>query len=185
MHCPGNRIRVLKHLIELVFQPIVGLQLSDMWRYVGSQRFEIGPKIPTQNRKGRRVWKADIALVVSSYWDITGPDGHIVGSRDFGPDDERRDSDEAHALYRLLQQDRIWIRSVEGRTDGGFHLHLNYGFVLTSLPPPHEHACISADEVKRRKDLFCEGELWRFMPNFITVPDAGHFVGTPEVIFSD
>ncbi|MGC4045082.1 MAG: hypothetical protein QM758_14925 [Armatimonas sp.] len=104
---------------------------------------------------------------------------------DFGPEDERRDSEEAHALYCLLRLDRIWIQRVEGRDDGGFHLHLNHGFVITSLPPPHEPAQISVKETERRKDLFCEGELWRFMPNFVTIPAAGHFVGMPDVIFSD
>lgn len=156
-----------------------------MWRYVGSQRFEIGPKIPTLNRKGRRELKADIALVVSSYWEITGTDGHIVGSRDFGPDDDRRDSEEAHALYRLLELDRIWIQRVEGRDDGGFHLHLSHEFVITSLPPPHQPAQQSMRERELRKHAFVDDELWRYMPNFVTVPGAGHFVGMPHVIFSD
>lgn len=169
----------MKGLIELVLQPLVGQQIWHMRRYLGAQRFEFGSPILTTNRKGREVLAADTALVVSTYWEITGPDGHIVGSIDFGPEDERRDSEEAHAFYRLLPVDRIWVQHIEGREDGGFHLQLNHGFIVTSLPSPHEPAQISARERERRYHAFEDDELWRFMPNFITCPEKGHFIGTP------
>ncbi|MGC4045083.1 MAG: hypothetical protein QM758_14930 [Armatimonas sp.] len=161
----------MRHPVERLFRPVIGQQISSMYRYLGSQRFDIGTQQYVKNQRGKKVWKSDAALVVSCFWEIAGLDGPIVGSDDFGPGRERRDGDEAQAFYKLLPLDRIWIHGVESKNNNGFQLRLSHGFTLTVLPiPPVYDLVVGAEEVELRASVFYEDEFWHFMPNILTRP---------------
>lgn len=177
----------MTHKIERLFQPVIGQQISGMYRYLGSQRFDIGPQQCVINRRGNEVWKSDTALILSCQWKIAGSVGHIVGSDDFGPGRERRDSAEAKAFYRLVdkEEDLIWIQGVEGKNDGSIHFTLNDNFTLTLLAEPLKQAMVlDPKEAEMRLLAFEDDELWRFMPNSLTNPGADSFVFTSDGIIT-
>lgn len=145
---------------------LVGLPLSDMWRYMGCQKFEFGEQKPYLNRKGEETTWADWGLVANCDWRILGPGGFALTWEHFGPTPQRRD-DHAGDFYDSLETDPPVVESVGVEEDGGLRFAMTGGYRLTLDPRP-------CDED--------HSEDWRFMP-----PDGprGHLVlGDEELSWS-
>ncbi|RYG49067.1 hypothetical protein EON79_02560 [bacterium] len=143
--------------MEEAFAPLVGLPISDMWRY-GCQKFEIGEQKSRVDDDGDEFTCADWGLVVSGSWRIEGPDGFVLSSDHFGPDRERHD-EHGEPFYRLLETAPPTVLSIVVEDDGGLFLPLSEGFSLRVSPNEEEAG---------------EFEEWRLMP-----PDddpRGHLV---------
>jgi len=125
---------------------LVGLPLSDMWRYAGCQKFEFGEQKATVNRKGQDATRADWGLVASCFWRIDGPGGFSLTWEHFMP--ERRDG-HAYPFYQLLGDEPPVVESVEVKEDGGLRIGLTGGYLLALDP---------------RSDLVEDLAYWRFMP---------------------
>ncbi len=69
--------------IEAALTPLIGEPLTDMWRYIGFQKFEFGLQKPFMNRKGIEVSKADHGLVTNGEWKLTDPEGKSISRQDF------------------------------------------------------------------------------------------------------
>lgn len=145
-----------KSLVQDALAPLVGLPISDMWRYAGCQKFEFGEQRPHLNRKGDETTWADWGLVVSCAWRIEGPNCFILSSDHFG---ETRTDDFAHDFYDSLEDAAPVVEGVDVQNDGGFCLTLSKGYAL---------------DVQPDADVDPEYDRWRFMP-----PDGdprGHLV---------
>jgi hypothetical protein len=136
----------MKVEIEKTLHPLIGEPLSDMWRYAGHQKFEFGIQRPCKNRKGEHITIADWGFVVAGDWRITGPEGYIVSSDDFGPKGSRRD-EKAYPFYEMLGTAPPIVESIEAEEDGSVRFCMTGGYTLDVLP-----------------DREPEAEQWRFMP---------------------
>lgn len=136
---PGKAVDVQE--IETEFRCLVGEPLTDMWRYAGCQKFEFGVQKPAVNRDGEEITKADLGLVVSCDWFVTGPEGSVVSSHDFGPDGARRDA-HAHPFYNLLATSPPVVESVAANAEGALCIRMSAGFTLEVGPDadgdPHD-----------------------------------------------
>jgi hypothetical protein len=149
---------------EIVLRPLIGQRLSDMWRAAGMQLFEIGVQRPFKNRKGKDVTKADWSFHVDCCWSITGQEGEIVSSDDFGPDATRRDEN-AKPFYRMLGDPALTITSIRADNEGGVRIQMSGAYVLDIWP------CW--------EDAEPDDEYWRFLPKD---ENRGHFVMTASGI---
>jgi hypothetical protein len=147
----------MKEEIETALRPLLGQPLSDMWRYAGYQKFEFGVQRPAKNREGEAVTVADWGLVVACRWAITGPEGLVVSSANFGPGTARRD-EPARPFYRLIHADSPVVEGLEADQDGALRFVLSQGYTL---------------EVRPEADMDAEDEQWRFMP---PGDERSHFV---------
>ena len=139
--------------VELALGELVGLPLTDMWRYVGFQRFEFGEQKPHLNRKGKETTSADYALVARGFWRIVGPDGFELDSDHFG---EPRTDQHALPFYESLgEEDPPRVEGVGVREDGEISVEMSRGYVL-SVRPWDEEPPEDADWSAR--------EIWRYMP---------------------
>lgn len=111
------------------FSALIGLPLSDMWRYMGCQKFEFGEQKPNLNRKGEATTWADWGLVVSGNWRIEGPQGFVLSWEHCGPTPERRD-DHADSFYEALDTSPPTVQSVEISEDGALRLQMSGGYLL-------------------------------------------------------
>lgn len=123
-----------------------------MWRYAGLQKFEFGEQIPRVNRKGDAITRSEWGLVVSCEWRITGLEGDIVGSHQFGADGVRADSS-AKGFYRLLSETPPMISAIDVSEDGSLRFEMSGGYVLTVAV-----------------DIDSSEEQWRFMQEAESVP---------------
>ena len=117
-----------------------------MFRYAGYQKFEFGVQRPFKNRKGEDITRADWGLVVGGDWRITGTEGGIVSSDDFGSGKERRDQS-AKDFYRSLSNTFPLVKTIEAEDNGAVRIAMSGGYLLEI------HASGGND-----------GERWRFMP---------------------
>ena len=144
MRLTGERRRAASEDLS----PLVGLPLSNMWRYLGCQKFEFGEQKPHVNRKGEATTWADWALVANCRWRIQGPDAFSLTWEHFGPTPERRD-DHADPFYDSLRVDPPVVESVDVEDDGGLRIGMTGGYSLAFDPWP---------------DGEDSSEEWRFMP---------------------
>jgi len=127
------------------FSPLIGLPLSDMWRY-GSQKFEFGEQKPHLNRKGEETTWADWGLVVAGAWHLSGPNGFALSSEHFAP--ERHD-EHAKDFYESLDDEPPIVQTVEVLENGGLRIEMSRGYRLGIDPRSTE------------EEYF---EEWRLMP---------------------
>ena len=147
----------MKEEVEQALRPLIGNPLSDMTRFGGIQIFEFGVQRPRKNRKGQEITVADQKIHVSSCeWRISGPEGEIVGSKDFTP---VRGDERAHPFYQMLGDNPPLVQTVEADKAGGFVLQMIGGYSLT----------VSVDENIKEPDI----EQWRFLPK---AKSQNHFV---------
>lgn len=132
-------------LAEVTLSALVGLALTDMWRYAGCQKFEFGEQRPFINRKGQQATASDISLVVSTAWQITGPQDFSLTSDHFAGD--VRTDDHASDFYDSLSHSPPTVTQVQVSANGSLTLTFSGGGVL----------CIPASE--NSDDI----ETWRFM----------------------
>jgi len=152
MRLTGEERRSAKEALSA----LVGLPLSDMFRYAGCQKFEFGEQKPHLNRKGEEMTRADWGLVASCHWRIQGPSGFLLTWEDFTP--ARRD-DHAMAFYGSLKSDPPVVESVEVEEDGGLRIGMTCEYSLALDPSNYD------------EEYF---EDWRFMPP--TDEPRGHLV---------
>lgn len=139
----------IREEIEIVLRPLLGERLSDMWRAAGMQLFEIGVQRPCKNHKGQDITRADMRLHISCCWDIQGPEGKIVSSDDFGPDNTRRD-EAAKPFYDMLGDPVLTINAIQADDRGGITLRMSGSHTL----------CVRPDWANDYSDW----EQWRFLP---------------------
>lgn len=151
----------MKEEIERVLLPLIGLPLTDMWRYVGHQKFEFGVQRACKNHKGQDITRADWGFVVAGSWRITGRMGIIVSSDDFGPDNSRRDVD-AYPFYEMPEEAPPIVEAIEASDDGAVCFRMTGEYTLEAW-----------------SDGEPDAEQWRFMPKDRT---RKHFVLTTEGI---
>lgn len=153
--------------IETVLKPLLGERLSDMWRAAGMQLFEIGVQRPFKNRKGKDVTRADWSLDVSCCWSISGPDGEIVSSDDFGPEQARRD-DKAMPFYNLLGDPTLAITALRANDEGGIRIQMAGACVLEIWPcwedaePEDEHWRLLFKDENRRHFVVTAAGIQRY-----------------------
>jgi len=135
----------MAELAQEALSALVGLPLSDMWRYAGCQKFEFGEQKKHANRYGEQVTWADWGLVVSCRWRLEGPNGFVLSSEHFGSKSERYD-DHADEFYQELDANPPLVESVEVLDNGALHFRLSHGYKL-ALDPSGQN------------------EEWRFMPD--------------------
>lgn len=140
------------------FKDLIGLPLTDMWRYVGCQKFEFGEQKQFINRKGEAVTRADWGLVVSCNWRIVGPASFMLCSDHFNSEKGRQDS-HATDFYRSLRQEPPVIHCVDVQADGGLKFSLSQAYTLAVEPIV-------------KKDV--DDENWRLMPP--SEDSRGHLV---------
>jgi len=140
---------VMKEEIGRTLEPLIGEPLSDMFRFAGIQAFEFGVPRPCKNHKGQDITLADQGLHISCHWCISGPEGTIVSSEDFGPDGRRHD-EQAHPFYDTLKSNPPVVEVVVVDEAGALRLCLSGGYSLTVLP---QELSNDSDE-----------EQWRFLP---------------------
>lgn len=147
--------------IERVLLPLIGLPLTDMWRYAGHQKFEFGVQRAHKNRRGEEVTWADWGLVVACHWRITSSTGIVVSSKDFGPGKSRRD-EAAYPFYEMLEDAPHFVEAIRAADDGAVCFRMTDEYTLEVWPDgePNE-------------------EQWRFMPKD---GRRRHFVVTSEGI---
>jgi len=138
----------MKPVIEAALSPLIGEPLSDIWRYAGCQKFEFGIQRPTTNHEGEEITLADWGLVVSCDWRVTGPEGHVVSSGDFGFGGSRRD-EQAHPFYDRIHADSPVVESVGADDDGKLSIRMSRGYLL---------------QVDPVTGIDPEDEQWRFTP---------------------
>lgn len=139
----------MREQIESAFQPLLNQPLTDMWRYAGCQKFEFGGQRHRTHAEASFL-SADWGLVVSCGWKISGPQGRIVASDDFGPRMTRRD-EAAGALYELLHTPSApRVTRIESDSAGRLSIEMTDGYVLEVCPEPCTHP---------------NGEQWRLMRN--------------------
>ncbi len=119
---------------------LVGLPLSDMWRYLGCQKFEFGEQKPHFNGKGEETTWADWGLVANCTWCIDGPNGFVLCSHHFGPTPARRD-DHTDPFYELFNTDPPVVEAVEMLDHGAlrFQMSGSYSIALDPEPPDEDH----------------------------------------------
>ncbi len=137
----------LAHANETL-QALVGLPLTDMWRYGEFQKFELGEQKPFVNRKGQAVTRADWGLVVNCKWRIEGPASFILCSDHFDSEQGRQDS-HAKEFYHSLRKVPPVVRAVEVRANGELMLSFTNGYSLSMEPIEN-------------RDI--DDENWRLMP---------------------
>lgn len=156
----------IKEEVERALHSLIGEPLSDMIRYAGIQAFEFGVQRRRKNRKGQDITVADQRLDVSCYWCISGPEGTIVSSEDFGPKGSRRDA-RAYPFYDMLDSNPPVVEVLEADEAGTLHVWLSGGYSLTVRPMEHVDG---SDE-----------EQWRFLPKD---KEQSHLVFTRQGIES-
>jgi len=145
-------------------EPLIGEPLTYMFRYAGYQKFEFGIQRPAKNRKGEAITVADLGFVVACPWRITGPEGCIVSSADFGPDRERRDAG-ASGFYHLVGADPPFVEAVEVDEDGTLRFVLSAGYTIYVEPEiyePDDEQWRFMQRDRRRKQIVMGGDglLW-------------------------
>jgi hypothetical protein len=113
------------------FASLIDLPLSDMWRYLGFQKFEFGEQKPHLNRKGEETTWADWSLVVNCAWRIEGPEGFVLSSGHFTP--ERRDT-HAHKFYESLAELPPIVEEVQVLDNGALRIKMSGGYLLAVDP---------------------------------------------------
>lgn len=153
----------MKEEIERRLHLLFGEPLSDMYRFAGIQVFEFGLQKPCKNRKGEDITRADQSLHASCHWRITGPEGDILSSEDFGPGTERRD-EKAQPFYQRLTDDPLLITAIEADEQGSLHLALSGGHALHLQPCkepeaeyPERWRYLPKDKRKRHLVVTAEG----------------------------
>lgn len=128
------------------FLALVGLPLTDMWRYFGCQKFEFGEQKPQINSQGEETTWADWGLVACAAWTLSGPEGFELSSDHFEP--ERRDL-HAREFYQSLDVNPPAVQQVQVLFDGALSISLTGGYRLSlqGIPPNEE-----------------KFEAWRLMP---------------------
>lgn len=128
------------------FMALVGLPLTDMWRYFGCQKFEFGEQKPQINSRGEETTWADWGLVACAAWTMTGPEVFELSSDHFEP--ERRDG-HASEFYQSLDVNPPAVEQVQVLSDGALSISLTGGYHLSlqGIPPNEE-----------------KFEAWRLMP---------------------
>jgi hypothetical protein len=139
---------VERRLGELIGKPFIG-----MFRFVGIQAFEFGDRGPGKNYKGEDVFRADQRLHVSCSWCITGPEGVVVSSEDFGRNGVRSD-EQAHPFYHMINSHPLLVEAIEADEQGAIRLQMSRGYSLEVQP----------DEPEDEPDEDSTGEQWRFLP---------------------
>lgn len=136
-----SRRALTRPQVEAAFQSLVGEPLTDMWRYAGCQKFEFGEQKPSINSDGEEITVADLGLVVSCDWSVTGPAGAVVSSADFGPREARRDTG-AHPFYDLLATSPPVVEAIAVDDHGLLHIRMSDGYALEVQPDadfePHD-----------------------------------------------
>ncbi|GEM_PF-1893870 len=138
---------------ELALSELVGLPLTDMWRYIGFQRFEFGEQKPHLNRKGEETSSADYVLVARGVWRIVGPDGFELSSDHFG--DPRTDEHALPFYESLGEEGPPRVEGIVVRVDGEISIAMSKGYSLTVRP---------WDEEPPEGASWSEREVWRYMP---------------------
>jgi len=133
--------REQRNLAQEALKDLVGLPLSDMWRY-GCQKFEFGEQHPQVNRKGEVIHAAEWALVAECPWRLSGPAGFEFSHQHFGLDLDRRD-DHAANFYKSLETSPPVVTSIAIASDGRLTVAMG-DFVLVMVPSGED--------------------TWRFMP---------------------
>lgn len=137
---------------------LVGLPLTDMFRYLGFQKFEFDEQKPFLNRKGQPVTASDIGLVVGCWWQISGPDDFVLNSGHF-PGEGPRTDQHAYAFYESLHEPNPpEVRRIEVDPNGGLEIALSKGL----------HLSLYGRHPEDRDDA------WRFMPK--EDDERGHLV---------
>lgn len=121
-----------RNFAEEALKQLVGLPLSDMWRY-GCQKFEFGEQHPQVNRKGEAIHAAEWALVAECPWRLSGPSGFELSHEHFGPDLERRD-DHAASFYKSIETSPPVVTSIAIASDGRLIVAMTGNFVLAMVP---------------------------------------------------
>ena len=121
-----------RNLAHGALKDLVGLPLSDMWRY-GCQKFEFGEQHPQVNRKGEAIRAAEWALVAECRWRLSGPSGFELSHEHFGPDLDRRD-DHAADFYKSLESSPPVVTSIAIASDGRLTLEMTGGVILEMMP---------------------------------------------------
>jgi hypothetical protein len=142
-----------------IFAELIGLPLTDMWRYAGCQKFEFGEQLSELDDNSPQMQgAADWGLVASCEWQIQGPEELVLSSDHFGPEGVRRDG-HAQPFYDLMDSDsHLVVQSVKTLEDGGLVIQLTGGYSLNLWRSPKEN----------RSD-----EQWRLMP---PGEESGHLV---------
>ncbi len=133
---------------------LIGEPLSDMYRFAGIQVFEFGVQRPGKNRKGEEITFADRRLHVSCRWCITGPEGNIVSSMDFGPNRSRHD-ERASPFYEMLESEPPVVEALKADESGAIVLRMSRGYTLEVQPDEGEDTQIPVEH---------SNEQWRFLP---------------------
>lgn len=124
--------------VNLAFAKLIGLPLTNMFRYVGVQRFEFGEQQKWVTRKGKETTRAYWALNASCGWRITGPGSFTLCSDHFGPEEAKGD-DHAEPFYALIHSDSPpTLEAVTVGLDGGLECSLSQGYTLTLWRSPKE-----------------------------------------------
>jgi hypothetical protein len=121
---------------------IVGLPLTDMWRFGGFQVFEIGPQLPFVNKKGQQITRAEMSFHILAEWSLQKPSFGLSWEH-FG--DPRSDGF-AKDFYLSLSSSPPVISDVKIFADGSLRVQFEDQLVL------HVEA------------LREEGLEWRFLP---------------------
>lgn len=114
-------------------QELVGLPLTDMWRYGECQKFEFGEQKPCLNRRGEATTRAEWGLVVSCRWRVEGPNNFVLRSESFGPGQQRTD-DHAGPFYQSLAEHPPVVESVKVGEDGALRFLFTGGYSLAVVP---------------------------------------------------
>lgn len=123
---------------------LIGLPLTDMFRYFEFQKFEFGEQNPHLNDRGEETTWSDWGLVVACEWQVEGPDGFVLGHLHFGPG--TRTDHNASSFYELMDSDPLVVEEVQVHLRGAASFRLTRGYSLVLDP--------------RSRDV----EYWRFMP---------------------
>jgi hypothetical protein len=139
----------MKDRIEAALRPLLSEPLTDMWRYVGHQRFEFGEQRPCKNRKGQDITRADLAVVALCHWRISRADGSSVSRCNFRSSTEPGDEAAGRFVEECLDSQPV-VLEITAQDSGGVHLVLAHGYELWLEPDPDD-----ASELD---------EEWRFLP---------------------
>lgn len=128
---------------------IIGQPLTDMFRYLGFQKFEFGEQIPYLNKKSKVIFHSDLGLVVGAWWQISGPCGFVLNSDHF-PSGGPRTDDHAMSFYKSLHEpDSPVVTAITVDHTGGLEITMTHGYSLRVLGD------YESTEWQ---------EAWRFMP---------------------
>ncbi len=150
---PESRVRLTSYQLGLIrdaMENLVGEPLTKMGRLSSAQYLRFGEEKPYKNYKGDHETRSDWGLWIggSCHWQFAGPDGFLLGTDDFGPEGEKLD-DHADEFYDRLDEDPLFVTSIEVLPDGKQMLSLSDGFSLT---------------IKLPRGVSRYSEPWRFMP---------------------